>query len=144
MTKTKRNDLCPCGSGKKYKKCHLIKEIDIKIPKRPLTRKLFNTCSFDTKPRMELEVLRKMEYRDTFIYVFHYGTMFQYLFAYKNEIFQDHIFLKPSFKKRLLSFFGKSLYSVEEMEYGEQVVLSGAMKSLDRLYAPDTKIPLES
>ncbi len=22
MTKTGRNDLCPCGSGKKYKKCH--------------------------------------------------------------------------------------------------------------------------
>jgi hypothetical protein len=22
MPKTGRNDLCPCGSGKKYKKCH--------------------------------------------------------------------------------------------------------------------------
>jgi hypothetical protein len=22
MAKTRRNDLCPCGSGKKYKKCH--------------------------------------------------------------------------------------------------------------------------
>jgi len=22
MAKTGRNDLCPCGSGKKYKKCH--------------------------------------------------------------------------------------------------------------------------
>ncbi len=23
LRKTGRNDLCPCGSGKKYKKCHL-------------------------------------------------------------------------------------------------------------------------
>jgi hypothetical protein len=22
MAKTRRNDLCPCGSGKKFKKCH--------------------------------------------------------------------------------------------------------------------------
>lgn len=26
MTKTGRNDLCPCGSGKKYKKCHESQE----------------------------------------------------------------------------------------------------------------------
>ena len=26
MSKPGRNDLCPCGSGKKYKKCHEIKE----------------------------------------------------------------------------------------------------------------------
>jgi hypothetical protein len=26
MAKTGRNDLCPCGSGKKYKKCHESQE----------------------------------------------------------------------------------------------------------------------
>ncbi len=26
MSKPGRNDLCPCGSGKKYKKCHEAKE----------------------------------------------------------------------------------------------------------------------
>jgi hypothetical protein len=26
MAKTRRNDLCPCGSGKKYKKCHESQE----------------------------------------------------------------------------------------------------------------------
>src|SRR5688572_17109873 len=26
MAKTGRNDLCPCGSGKKYKKCHELQE----------------------------------------------------------------------------------------------------------------------
>src|SRR5688572_19059996 len=24
LTETGRNDVCPCGSGKKYKKCHLM------------------------------------------------------------------------------------------------------------------------
>jgi SEC-C motif-containing protein len=26
MAKTGRNDLCPCGSGKKYKRCHETQE----------------------------------------------------------------------------------------------------------------------
>jgi hypothetical protein len=26
MVKAGRNDLCPCGSGKKYKKCHALKQ----------------------------------------------------------------------------------------------------------------------
>ena len=26
MAKTRRNDLCPCGSGKKYKRCHQAQE----------------------------------------------------------------------------------------------------------------------
>ncbi len=30
MTKINRNDLCPCGSGKKYKKCCELKEVEKK------------------------------------------------------------------------------------------------------------------
>ena len=26
LSSTGRNDACPCGSGKKYKKCHLLKD----------------------------------------------------------------------------------------------------------------------
>jgi preprotein translocase subunit SecA len=26
LSSTGRNDTCPCGSGKKYKKCHLLKD----------------------------------------------------------------------------------------------------------------------
>lgn len=26
MSKTGRNDLCPCGSGKKFKRCHDVKQ----------------------------------------------------------------------------------------------------------------------
>lgn len=29
--KTGRNDLCPCGSGKKYKKCCLLKEDETQL-----------------------------------------------------------------------------------------------------------------
>jgi len=30
MSKISRNDLCPCGSGKKYKKCCALKEVERK------------------------------------------------------------------------------------------------------------------
>ncbi len=33
MATTSRNEPCPCGSGKKYKHCHLNKPADIKSPK---------------------------------------------------------------------------------------------------------------
>ena len=32
MSKIGRNDPCPCGSGKKYKKCHINQEIPMKKP----------------------------------------------------------------------------------------------------------------
>ncbi len=33
MSKVSRNDPCPCGSGKKYKKCCGVKEIEAKKPR---------------------------------------------------------------------------------------------------------------
>ncbi|HWN66383.1 MAG TPA: SEC-C domain-containing protein [Haliangium sp.] len=32
MATVARNALCPCGSGKKYKHCHLRKPVDVKSP----------------------------------------------------------------------------------------------------------------
>jgi hypothetical protein len=32
MATTARNAPCPCGSGKKYKHCHLQKPVDVKSP----------------------------------------------------------------------------------------------------------------
>ncbi|MGA2712342.1 MAG: SEC-C domain-containing protein [Bryobacteraceae bacterium] len=32
--KVRRNDLCPCGSGKKFKKCHLARSASILVPMR--------------------------------------------------------------------------------------------------------------
>lgn len=42
MTKPGRNSLCPCGSGKKYKKCHGPGELknDAVITQRPLSQRL--------------------------------------------------------------------------------------------------------
>lgn len=34
MVKIKRNDPCPCGSGKKYKKCHRVIEWEEEKEKR--------------------------------------------------------------------------------------------------------------
>lgn len=96
-------------------------------------RSLFNLTSFVDNPKFKLTVLRKMEYKDSYIYVFQYKNMFQYLFSIKNEIYEGHIFLKPRLRRWILSFFGKSLYSNEEMDYGEQVVMSGAISSFDQV-----------
>lgn len=33
MATAARNDPCPCGSGKKYKNCHLGKAVEVKSPR---------------------------------------------------------------------------------------------------------------
>jgi hypothetical protein len=48
MANTGRNDPCPCGSGKKYKKCHLYAS---KVPSPEFLRKLM----LDTQRRIESE-----------------------------------------------------------------------------------------
>lgn len=141
MPKLKRNDVCHCGSGKKYKVCCMKKDALIKEVPKYRIRDLLNASSFILNPKFKLEVLRVMPYNGTYIYVFHYLNMFQYLFSLDNKIYQDHIFLRPTFFRRILSVFKKPLYTQEELEYGEQVMLSGAMKSLDVL-VPNREVPL--
>jgi len=82
---------------------------------------------------MKLTILKKSKYAGVYIYVYQYSTMFQYLFAYKGEIYQNHIFLKVGWRRKVASWFGYDLYSKQELEYGEQVMLSGAIKSLEAL-----------
>jgi uncharacterized protein YchJ len=36
--KAGRNDLCPCGSGKKFKKCHLAAQPAMRLPRPPMRR----------------------------------------------------------------------------------------------------------
>ena len=45
-----RNDPCPCGSGKKYKRCHLDADALAARPARPAGR------TEDAGPRSELEI----------------------------------------------------------------------------------------
>ena len=64
-----------------------------------------------------------------------FDTVFQYLFAWKGEIYQDHIFFAVPFWKKFLWKIGfvKELYTKDQLDQAEQVILSGAMKSLDAL-----------
>jgi len=142
--KIERNSLCSCGSGKKYKKCCLVDEkkrdTDKKEMKRDVEpykfRSLIGISSFILNPTFKLHCLVKKEYKGSNIYIFQYAAMFQYLFEFQGEIYQDHFFYKPKLKRRFLAFFGKSIYTKEEIKYGEQVMLSAAMDSIDALLTP--------
>lgn len=77
-----------------------------------------------------------MEYSGYVIYVLNFGYVFQYLFAdSKRNIYQDYVLLTPQFKNKIKHMLGMiaSPFSQDDIDYGEQVVLSGAMKSIDAL-----------
>lgn len=101
---------------------------------------------FKTK-KAEVKVVRMTEYDGVMIYVMQYKTMFQYLFSWKGHIYQDHLFLKPRWWKYITVLFGSPLYNSEEQDYGEQVCLSGAMRSIEALCLESEigkeKIPVE-
>lgn len=84
---------------------------------------------------MKLIVLRKMAYESTFIYIIQFQYAFQYLFVWNNEIYQQHVFLKPELWRRVLWRLGfiDTPYTKDMLDQGEQVVLSGAIKSIDVL-----------
>lgn len=90
---------------------------------------------------MIIRVLRKMRYQNTFIYVLNFDYCFQYLFSTGSDIYQNHILLLPPSWKRILYRLGliKELYSKDELEEGEKIVLSGAMKTIDELNNPKIK-----
>ena len=82
-------------------------------------------------------VLRKMWYDKTYIYVLTYEYTFQYLFAWKNEVYRNETTIVPVWKswRRWASWLGwiNSPYSKDQLDQIEHVVLSGAMKSIDLL-----------
>lgn len=84
---------------------------------------------------MKLQVLRKMQYKDTFIYIMHWDNVFQYLFAWKGDIYQQHIFMSYSWFNWFLYKIGRTstLYTQAELEEGEKIVLNGAIDSIDKL-----------
>ena len=87
---------------------------------------------------MEITVLRKMRYENTFIYVMQFGYKFQYLFSWNGEIYQNNTTIKPTLRNRIKVFLGKEtkaseVYTPEQLEEGEKVMLSGAMESIDKL-----------
>ena len=85
--------------------------------------------------KMKITILRKMKYEDTFIYVMQFDKVFQYLFSWNGEIYQDNLTLEPSFLNNLKYQLGlrKSPFTIDELEEGEKAVLSGAMLSIDKI-----------
>ena len=79
-----------------------------------------------------------MKYQNTFIWIMQFDYCFQYLFPHGSDIYQNHIFINPPVWKRIFYRFGmiKNLYTKEQLEEGEKIVLSGAMKTLDELNDP--------
>lgn len=90
---------------------------------------------------MKLTVMRKMGYEGTHIYIMQFDYTFQYLYAYGNEIYQDRIESLPALWKRVLWRLKiiKEVYTKDDLDTGEQIVLSGAMKSVDALIAKSQK-----
>ena len=91
---------------------------------------------------MKVQVLRKMKYAGTFIYVFQFEYVFMYLFHFNGEIYQNHFSLIPNLSARFLWKLRMvdSPFVSEQLEEGEKIILSGAMKSLDELNDPKAKI----
>ena len=84
---------------------------------------------------MQITLLRKMRYEDTFICIMQFDTTFQYLFAVNGEIYQNNVEIKPKLKSWILWKIGKrkTPYTPDELYKGEKVILSGAMKTIDAL-----------
>lgn len=56
MAKIGRNDPCPCGSGKKYKQCHLIQDQEGNKPEAPPNPSSFEglICTYNSEPILKL------------------------------------------------------------------------------------------
>ena len=87
---------------------------------------------------MTVTVLRKTKYLNSWIYVLQFEYVFQYMFCFNTEIYQDRISFIPGLLARLLWRVGmiKTPFTDEQIEEGEKIVLSGALKTLDELNDP--------
>lgn len=75
-----------------------------------------------------------MGYCDTYIYVLQFDYVFQYMFAWHNEVYMDRIEMKPRLWRAILALLGIiPNYTKQQIAQAEQVVLSGAMKTIDEL-----------
>ena len=84
---------------------------------------------------MKINVLRKMRYQNTFIYIMQFNYVFQYLFSWNGEIHENHIDIKPSLKQQFMFELGlwPKPFNAEVEEEMEKVLLSGAMASIDKI-----------
>ena len=92
-----RNDLCPCGSGKKYKKCCLVKDEAIEIAKN---RIINGTKKFESIIGKVMEFSNREEYAD-----------------YKNKFEIDNCGLKNTMKIYYLTNYKYNKQTSIMMEY---------------------------
>ncbi|KKN30972.1 hypothetical protein LCGC14_0828660 [marine sediment metagenome] len=90
---------------------------------------------------MKIEVLRKMRYGKSFIYILQFEYIFQYLFSHEGEVHQDRLEVFPGFFKRVLWRLGiiKNLFTKEQIGQYETAVMCGAMEKIDKLNDPKYK-----
>lgn len=75
-----------------------------------------------------------MGYEGTQIYIAHFGNIFQYLFSWGNEIYQQHIVVTVPIWREVANRLGiLPLYTLADLEGAEQAMLSTAMDSIDLL-----------
>ena len=88
-------------------------------------------------PNIQVTTIRKMRYKDVFIYVVNIGFVFQYLLSINGEIYQDYVVAKPTLLLNIKWRLGmvKTPYSFENIEELEKVLLSGAVNLIDKLIA---------
>lgn len=90
---------------------------------------------------MKIEVLRKMKYGKSFIYIMQFEYIFQYLVPHGSDIYQDRLEVLPGLLKRILWRLGiiKTPYTKAQIEEYETIVLSGAMERIDDITDPKRK-----
>ena len=82
-------------------------------------------------------ILRKVEYKNSWVYVLQFHRIFQYLLVYKGEIFQNHIVMTggSSWIYRILWVAGRRPhpFTKDEIDEGTTVILNAAMTTIDTL-----------
>ena len=86
---------------------------------------------------MRITILRRTKYKECPVYAIRFATVFQYFFYFKDNLYQDHIFVTPRLIPRILYFLhligDDKLYSKDEIDNFEEVILNGALTSIDKL-----------
>ena|SRR3990167_2735260 len=87
-------------------------------------------------PLLEIHVRRKTFYKNCPVYIIQFENCFMRLFIFKDQIYQNHCFMRPANPLRYLGYmihFLKCPYGADEMEEGEKAILNEAIDSIDYL-----------
>jgi len=74
-------------------------------------------------------VLKRENYRDHWIYIRQYGSVFEYLVAIKGEIYSHHVIIKPDFFR----LFRKNKYSDETIKDVVGMLKTAAIEVIEKV-----------